>query len=163
MRLVDVVKAYCAAVEMMELSWPFDLALAVVKVKRVAAVDFEFFVARERELVLEYAAVDVDGNVRLSGSGARFVFADPARGAEYERERALLADVEVVPPPVLRVRRPAEIRPDWLEALDGFVEFVDDGFVEVGAGGPVAGPVDRVVDRPADWGAGRPAGVSVGS
>jgi hypothetical protein len=135
MRLIDVVRAYSAAVEMMALPWPFDLALAVVKVKQGAAVDAEFFVSKERGLVLEYAALDADGNVRLSGDGNRFVFADPARGPEYELARAGLADVEVQWATVMRVRRPAEIRPDWLEALEGFIEFVPDG----PADGPVGG------------------------
>lgn len=131
MKLINIVNAYNTAVKMETLNWPFDMALALVKIKRAAAGDAEFFVSKERDIVLEYAAFDEDGNIRLSDGGKRFVYADPDRGAECERVRNELADTDIAEwPAVMRVRAPAEIRPDWIEALDGFIEFVQVGVEE---------------------------------
>ena len=127
MKLMDVVMANIAACEMSAQCWSYGLALALVKVKRATSDEAAFFVDRERALVLEYAALDDGGNLRLTPEG-RFVFADPSRAAEYERARAGLGDTEVgVQAGPLRVDAPAEIRPAWIEALEGFIEFISEG------------------------------------
>ena len=124
MKLIDVVNANMAVTKMSGLMWPYDLALALVKVRRSTADETVFFAERELELLNEFAAFDDNGDVRLSPSG-RCLFKDPTRGDEYERARALLCDTDAGGTfSVLRVKAPAEIQPDWLAALDGFIEFV---------------------------------------
>ena len=125
-KLMDAVNAYMAAEEMSVLVWGYDLALALFKLMRVLQADVDFYVCRERELVLKYAATD-GGNVRLSERGT-FEFRDPSEGPEYERERAELGAADAGASPALFVvRAPGEVKPCWLAALDGFIEFMSDG------------------------------------
>jgi len=125
MRLIDAVRANNAAVAMAAEKWGFALALALVKVKRATADDAAHFVFEELALAGEYAELDGDGQVRFSPEG-RFAFVDPAEGPMYEAKREDLKNVEVEYPgfPVA-VPAPPEIRPEWLEALAGFVEFAE--------------------------------------
>ena len=126
MKLMEAVNAYLAADEMSRERWSYEVALAVVKVKRALKDEVDFFLAEERKLVARYAQKDDRGNIRLTGEG-RFVFRDPLEGADYERERRALGETEVTPThKLLRVRAPAEIKPAYIEALEGFVEFVTE-------------------------------------
>lgn len=123
MKLIKAVNAYLAADEMSREKWPYAVSLAVVKVKRALKDEFDFFADKERELIVQYAAMDARGNIRLTPEG-RFVFRDPADGADYEQKRRELGETEVTPTHrLLRVRAPAEIKPAHIEALEGFVEF----------------------------------------
>lgn len=126
MKLIEAVNAYLAADEMSRERWPYAVSLAVVKVKRALKDEFDFFVEKERELIARYAAQDSRGNIRLTPEG-RFVFRDPADGADYERQRRELGETEITPThKLVRVRAPAEIKPAHIEALDGFIEFTTE-------------------------------------
>ena len=123
MKLMDAVAAHMAADEMGALTWPFSIALALVKVMKETADDFSFYISKERELAQGYAKLDGCGNMELA-QGGRFVFADPSKTQEYERLRSELAGTELGrQPEVIRVAAPEEIRPSWLAALEGFIEF----------------------------------------
>ena len=127
MKLIEAVNAYMAAEEMSKEKWPYQVALAIVKVKRAVKDEVDFFVEKERELVAEYAAQDEKGNIRLTKAGT-FVFKDPSQGPVYEAARRELGATEIdLQQKVLRVRAPAEIKPEYIEALEGFVEFTEDG------------------------------------
>ena len=123
LRMIDAVNAFNAAVEMELLSWPYDMAYALVVVKRSTVEDAAWYVQQERGLVMRYAELD-EGGLPVMASPGRFVFKDAGMGAEYERERDKLCGLEVPDPVKLRVRAPAEIRPAWLEALECYMEFV---------------------------------------
>lgn len=127
MKLINAVRAYLAAEEMGRQTWPYDLALAIVKVKRETEAEKEFFIEKERELVMKYADLDERGNVRLTPEG-RFLFRDPGCAGEYERERRSLEDTETAGRPTpLRARAPERIRPEHIEALEGFIRFAEEG------------------------------------
>lgn len=126
MKLIEAVNAYLAADEMSGEKWPYGVSLAVVKVKRALKDEFDFFVEKERELVARYAAQDGMGNIRLTSEG-RFVFRDPADGADYEKLRRELGETEITPThKLMRVRAPEEIKPAHIEALEGFIEFTTE-------------------------------------
>ena len=126
MKLMDLVKAYSAALDMGAVVWPYDLALALVRIKRAVAGDFEFFFEKEQELALKYAALDDDGNLRML-SPTRFTLRDPSLRVEYEAARSELCNTETGAVVTrVRVNAPAEIKPEWLDALDPFIEFVTD-------------------------------------
>ncbi len=116
MKLIEAVNANLAAQEMSQQRLPYDLALAVVKVKRATADETDFFLREERALVEEYADTDENGNIRMTGSG-RFAIRGSAQ--EYEKKRKALADTETkidfIP---IEVTAPAEIKPALIEALD---------------------------------------------
>lgn len=122
---MDAVNAYMAAEEMASQVWPYDLALAIFKLMRELQADMDFYVGRERELVFKYGVTDGE-NVKLSERGT-FVFRDPSEGPVYERERNELGETDVGASPALYiVRAPGEVKPCWLAALDGFIEFKSD-------------------------------------
>ena len=124
MKLIDVVMAHIAADEMSSSNWPYDLALAVVKVKKATADEAAFYITRERDLIMQYAALSEKGNLELTERGT-FLFKDSSRAEEYERLRSELADTEAGDrPPAIRVKPPVEIKPAWVAALEGFIEFV---------------------------------------
>lgn len=127
MKLMDSVNAYLAAEEMSRQTWPYDLALAVAKIKRATKEDFDFFVQKEQELVKKYAALDEHGDVRLTPQRT-FVFKDPDQRSEYERARKELGDTSLGDRPLhFRVKAPAEIKPAYIEALENFLEFTAEG------------------------------------
>lgn len=127
MKLIEVVNAYLAADEMSRETWPYAVALAVVKVKRAVKDEVDFFLGMERELVGKYADTDERGNIRMTAP-TRFAFKDPAAAADYERERRELEQTEVAPTwTTMRVKAPEAIKPAALEALAGFIEFVGEG------------------------------------
>lgn len=126
MKLIKAVNAYLAADEMSREKWPYAVSLAVVKVKRALKDEFDFFADKERELIVQYAAMDARGNIRLTPEG-RFVFRDPADGADYEQKRRELGETEITPTHrLVRVRAPEEIKPAHIEALEGFIEFTTE-------------------------------------
>lgn len=126
MKLIQAVRANLAAEEMSKQTLPYDLALALVKVKKATREDTAFFIGKERELVMEYAALDEKGRVRLTEAGT-FIFRDPARAGEYEEARRELGDTDVgMQPVVLRVKAPTQIKPEHIEALEGFVDFTEE-------------------------------------
>lgn len=117
MKLIEAVNAYLAAEEMSREKWPYPVALALVKVKRRVKDEVDFFLARERELVEEYAARDERGNIRLTSAGT-FVFKDPAKGPAYEAARKELCETEIeIDHKPICVAAPAEIKPAYIEAL----------------------------------------------
>ena len=123
MKLIQLVNAYITADAMSSEAWPYDLALALVKVKKQTREEAAFFIERERALVDRYAATDENGNIRLTPAGT-FLFKAPAEASEYERARRELGDTEAgIEPAPVRVKAPAEIKPSYIEALEGFVEF----------------------------------------
>ena len=83
MKLIEAVNANLAAQEMSQQRLPYDLALAVVKVKRATADETDFFLREERALVEEYADTDENGNIRMTGNG-RFALRGSAQ--EYEKK-----------------------------------------------------------------------------
>lgn len=126
MKLMEAVNAYMAADEMSREKWPYAISLAVVKVKRALRDEVNFFLEEERKLVARYAATDARGNIRLTEEG-KFVFKDPLEGADYERQRQELGETEVTPTHnLLQVRAPAEIKPAYIEALEGFITFTTE-------------------------------------
>ena len=125
MKLIEAVNANLAAQEMSQQRLPYDLALAVVKVKRATADETDFFLREERALVEEYADTDENGNIRMTGSG-RFAIRGSAQ--EYEKKRKALADTETkIDFTPIEVTAPAEIKPALIEALDGFLVFRERG------------------------------------
>ncbi len=80
MKLIEAVNAYLAAEEMSREKWPYPVALALVKVKRRVKDEVDFFLARERELVEEYAARDEQGQ-HPPHQRRDFRFQRPGKGA----------------------------------------------------------------------------------
>ena len=127
MELIEIVTAYIAADEMSGQTLPYGLALALVAVKRLTRDETTFFLQKEQELVKRYAALDENGNVKMTANGT-FQFRDPALAHEYERARLELGNADTPLEPVpLRVKAPPEIKAAFIEALEGFIEFYEDG------------------------------------
>lgn len=123
MKVIDAVRAHLAADEMGKLPWTYETALALVKVKRATQDEMEFYAAGERELVERFAKKDENGNIRVTERGA-FTLNDSAQAGEYERARWELGETETqVDFAPLRVKAPETIRPEWIEALEGLIEF----------------------------------------
>lgn len=145
MKLIEATQAYLAAEEMGRNVWPYDLALALVKVKRATKADADFYVQEERRLVEQYAELDEKGRMRLTPART-FVFKDPTKGGEYEAARRELGETpagEYGKPFPLRVKAPAAIKPEHIEALEGFIAFITEGI----PGDPCESPPDRAARK----------------
>lgn len=124
--VMQAVKAYLAADEMSRQDLPYDLALALVKVKQATRAEMEAYAAAEKKLVERYAALDEAGNVTIRNG--RFTFRDPAAAAEYEAERQKLGQTQTeVSLPRLTATPPEHITPAALEALADFIKFREGG------------------------------------
>jgi hypothetical protein len=123
MKLINKVNAYITAEAMSGEVWSYDLALALVKVKAAVKEDAAFFIEEEQKLVKLFADLNEDGSIRLGKNGT-FTFKDPARVGEYGRLRTELCNTDAGEAPgVITVKPPAEIKPGYIEALTGFIEF----------------------------------------
>ena len=135
MKLINAVNAHIAASDMYGFQWPYGLALALAKVKRRTEDETLFFVEREKELAMEYAETGGDGRMLITPDGT-FSFREPGMGAEYARRRRELCETEVCPEGwPLRAAAPAEMRPEWIDALEGFIEFTEPPDEAAGAKG----------------------------
>ena len=120
--VICAVKAYLAAEEMSRQELPYDLALALVKVKQATRAEMETFAAEERKLIEKYARLDEAGRIQMRGNG--FVFANPQDAPKYEEARRTLGAVETeIQLPRLTAAPPKTIQPGILEALSAFIEF----------------------------------------
>ena len=125
MKLIDVVNAYIATDAMRHESFAYDLALALVRVRKATADEAFFYINSERELALRFAELDKDLKMKINPDGS-FVFREGADAEEFERLRKELAETEVeYISPAIKVRAQGELRPAWVEALEGFIEFVE--------------------------------------
>ena len=125
MKLIEAVLAYIAAEEMSGQELPYDLALALVKVKAQTREDFEFHQKCERDLIMKYAAADDNGNIKMA-SAVAFEFADASLSGEYESKRLELINMYVDDPPKrFGVKAPESIKPGHLEALSLFIAFIN--------------------------------------
>ncbi|MCL1819423.1 MAG: hypothetical protein FWG36_02060 [Oscillospiraceae bacterium] len=126
MTLKNIVDAYIAADTMSGQTLPYDLALALVNVKKQTRDEAAFYIEKEHELILRYAALDDDGNIRMTANNT-FIFKDMSKAAEYDRARSELGNTPlgrgILDAPI-RVKAPAEIKPQFIEALEGFIEFM---------------------------------------
>ena len=120
--LIEAVQAHTAAEEMGRQALPYDLALALVKVKQATAAEMETFLEEERKLVERYAEKDEDGNIRVQNG--RFRFRDPADRPAYETARKELCETPAeISLPRLTAAAPEVIQPAALEALSRFIRF----------------------------------------
>lgn len=127
MKLIEAVKAYLAAEELNKESLPYDLALAIVLVKRALKEHIMFYVEKESCLIREYAELDENGAIRITAD-KRFIFKDPALSGEYERRHKSLDDTEIgLEQKPFLVLPPKEIKPCLIEDLSGWIEFTTEG------------------------------------
>lgn len=127
MYLIQCVNAYAAAVAMMQREWDYETAHALVLLKGRLQPHVDFFTGEEMKLVEEFAVRDKNGKTAWNENGT-FTFAQPERAQEYAEQRTKLGAVEVNEGwKTLRVPRPESIKPVHLEALEGFIQFGEDG------------------------------------
>lgn len=126
MLLIRCVNAYSAVASMMNKEWDYSTAHALMLLKKELQPHVDFYSEEELKLVQEYAQKDEKGKVIWKGSGG-FSFRNPRAAEKYNRKIRELGAVEVekefVP---VKAAAPQSIQPVILEALDGFVEFVED-------------------------------------
>lgn len=126
MYLKKCVDAYGAILTMMGKEWDYATAYALVTLKHQLMPHAMFFAKEEMKLAREYAELDENGNIILTGRGT-FRFRDPDKAGEYARKRTELGTVEVrerfIP---VRMKEPERITPEHLEALEGFVTFGEE-------------------------------------
>lgn len=126
MLLIRCVNAYSAVGSMMDKEWDYPTAHALMLLKKKLQPHVDFYSEEEMKLVQEYAQKDEKGEVTWKGNGS-FSFRDPKAAEKYNRKIKELGAVEVekefVP---VKATAPQSIQPVILEALDGFVEFVED-------------------------------------
>lgn len=130
MYLIQCVNAYEAVLAMSREEHSYKLAYAIATLKRRLQPHVDFFTRSEYKLVEEYAQRDENGKVILNENGS-FNFIDPNKAGEYEGRRGELGMMEVNEAIEILVAPPPEtIKPVYLEALDGFIEFEDIGGAE---------------------------------
>lgn len=123
MELIRCVNAYTAAAALSQQEWDYKTAYALVMIKKKLQPQVDFYTAQEMQLVERYGERDEKGKVVLSEKGS-FRFKDPEQAAEFAAKRAELGMVETEETfAPLRVPAPERIRPVYLEALEGFLEF----------------------------------------
>ena len=123
MKLIDIVSAYMAVTQLMDLDFGYRDAYALVMLKNELQPQAEFFAEKERQLMEEYGDKGEDGAVKPD-AGGKFGISDPARLAEYSRKRGELYALDT--DTVFSRRKmtaPKTIRPAQLAALMPFMDF----------------------------------------
>ena len=70
--MIELVRANLAVKEMERQELPYELAAALVKLKRATQKDFEAFLELEKKLVRKYAVLDETGNAALENGHFKF-------------------------------------------------------------------------------------------
>lgn len=127
MDLISAAKRYLVLEDLAKKELPYDLALAVFLIRKDLAPHMEFLTREEGALLEEYAKKGEDGRPILTERGS-FLFADPERGAEFRGRRDQLYQTEVLQDYKPRKATPPHsISPAELEALDGLIDWRDEG------------------------------------
>lgn len=120
--MIELVRANLAVKEMERQELPYELAAALVKLKRATQKDFEAFLELEKKLVRKYAVLDETGNAALENG--HFKFRDLSEAPAYLEERRELEETAVEAAiPRKAVIPPENISPQALEALSVFLNF----------------------------------------
>jgi len=124
MILLQCVTAYVAVQKLMEQDMDFESAHAIMTLKRKLEHHAMFYAERERDLIMEYAVLGENGDIKLNPNGT-FNFRDPERKPEYDRLRRELGSVgvELEGAGGIRLKPRFDVTPAQLEALDGLVEW----------------------------------------
>ena len=91
--LIELVRANLAVKEMERQELPYELAVALVRLRRATQKDFEAFLELEKKLVRKYAILDENGNVTLENGN--FKFRDSSEAPAYLEERRELEETAV--------------------------------------------------------------------
>lgn len=125
MILLQCVTAYVAVQQMMEKEWDYQAAYGLLQLKQKLQSHVDFYAREEMELVRICGIKDGEGHVDIREDG-KFDFVSAAAAANFAQRRRELGAVEVTPDwDVVRISRPEKIKPAQLEALAGFVEFIE--------------------------------------
>ena len=120
--MIELVRANLAVKEMERQEMPYELAAALVKLKRATQKDFEAFLELEKKLVRKYAVLDETGNAALENG--HFKFRDLSEAPAYLEERRELEETAVEAAISRKAVIPPEnISPQALEALSVFLNF----------------------------------------
>lgn len=120
--MIELVRANLAVKEMEQQELPYELAVALVKLRRATQKDFETFLELEKKLVRKYAILDENGNTALENR--HFKFRDSSEAPAYLEERRELEETTVeVAISRKAVIPPENITPQALEALSVFLNF----------------------------------------
>ncbi len=102
---------------------PFDYAVGLVELGGKLKSHYEYFIAEEKKLMMKYAKKDENGNPVINGQEVKFSTAEEK--TEFDAERTSLGETDVAIDGLpMRMNKPASVRCSWLEALDGFIDFV---------------------------------------
>ena len=124
--LIELVRANLAVKEMERQELPYELAVALVRLRRATQKDFEAFLELEKKLVRKYAILDENGNVTLENG--HFKFRDSSEAPAYLEERRDLEETAVeVAFSRWAVIPPENITLQALEALSVFLSFKRKG------------------------------------
>lgn len=123
--LIECVNAHLALSALMDKELDYQTAYAVLGLRRALSEHVAFFKEAERALLEKYAARGEDGEILWEGEG-KFVFREPSKCEEFRKQHKELGMVEVSGIQPFYGRRPKEIRPAVLLALEGFLIFEED-------------------------------------
>ena len=124
--LIELVRANLAVKEMERQELPYELAVALVRLRRATQKDFEAFLELEKKLVRKCAILDENGNVTLENG--HFKFRDSSEAPAYLEERRELEETAVeVAFSRWAVIPPENITLQALEALSVFLSFKRKG------------------------------------
>ena len=119
MKLIKCVSAYRAVTELSAMEWSYRQARSILQLKGCLEPEVRFFAAEELKLVRRFAEQQPDRN------GAYTVSSEQA--ATFQEKRQELEQLEVLVGFLpTRLTPPDRIRPELLEALEGFVEFEEE-------------------------------------
>lgn len=123
MLLLQAVTAYLAVTQMIQSEWEYDLAYALVLLKKELQPHVDFYGAEELKLAEEFGKKDENGKV-IYQNGASFECVDAQAGREYNKKRNELGALEIeFAWKCRKVKAPKTIKATYLEALYGLIEF----------------------------------------
>lgn len=127
MILFKTVAAYMAVQAMMEQTFPYKTAHALLMMKRALQPHAEFFSGEEMKLVETFADKDIEtGNIVWLGKGT-FRFAAGKNPEEYTKKRMELSMLEIEwEHKKIKAPIPSSITPAQIEALEDFIEFEEE-------------------------------------
>mgnify|MGYP003248198971 CR=1 FL=1 len=117
--LIELVRANLAVKEMERQELPYELAVALVRLRRATQKDFEAFLELEKKLVRKYAILDENGHFKFRDSSEAPAYLEERRELEETAVEVAFSRWAVIPPENITLQA--------LEALSVFLSFKRKG------------------------------------
>jgi len=123
MKAGKIIRAYAAIMPLMKETLTLQESYELLKLKKKLQAEAEIFTQQEMTLIDQLADKDEKGKTVINESG-QFKISGPDKVKEYQAQRQALENIEIEWDAKAVTIHTERVRPEIMEALEGFIEFI---------------------------------------